>query len=88
VVTGIVGAAGGVGGFFLPTLLGALQEWTGSFGGGFVIFALMACGCAAALRYVGRSWEGAFLGEGGLAATAAPASAAGLAEPAPEAGVS
>ena len=25
VITGIVGAAGGVGGFFLPTLLGGLQ---------------------------------------------------------------
>jgi NNP family nitrate/nitrite transporter-like MFS transporter len=91
VVTGIVGAAGGVGGFFLPTLLGGLKEWTGSFSGGFVIFALMGFGCAAALLYVGRSWEGAFLGEGGLAATTAPASdtgVTGLAEPAPEAGVS
>jgi hypothetical protein len=71
--------------------VGALQEWTGSFSGGFVIFALTGFGCAAALLYVGRSWEGAFLGEGGLAATETPTSSpggAGLAEPAPEAGVS
>jgi NNP family nitrate/nitrite transporter-like MFS transporter len=91
VMTGVVGAAGGVGGFFLPTLLGSLKEWTGSFGGGFLIFALLALGCVAALLYVGRSWEGAFLGEGGLAATATPAGetgGTGLAEPAPEAGVS
>ena len=56
-----------------------------------MIFALMGFGCAAALLYVGRSWEGAFLGEGGLAATATPAGDTGgarLAEPAPEASVS
>jgi NNP family nitrate/nitrite transporter-like MFS transporter len=70
VVTGIVGAAGGLGGFFLPTLLGGLKEWTGSFGGGFVIFALMGFWCAAALLYIGRSWEGAFVGQGGMATTA------------------
>jgi NNP family nitrate/nitrite transporter-like MFS transporter len=70
VVTGIVGAAGGVGGFFLPTLLGGLKQLTGSFGGGFLVFALTAVGCGGALLYVGRSWEGAFLGEGGLATTA------------------
>ncbi len=80
VVTGIVGAAGGAGGFFLPTLLGGLKELTGSFGGGFVVFALAGIGCAAALLYVGRSWEGAFVGQGGLAAgQATPGSGAGAA---------
>src|SRR6202011_4784227 len=44
VITGIVGAAGGVGGFFLPTLLGGLKELTGSFGGGFLVFALTGIG--------------------------------------------
>jgi MFS transporter, NNP family, nitrate/nitrite transporter len=86
-VTGIVGAAGGVGGFFLPTLLGGLKEWTGSFAGGFLIFGLLALGCVAALLYVGRSWEGAFVGQGGLAA-GAPATPAPAVEPAPEPGVS
>ena len=40
VLTGIVGAAGGVGGFFLPTLLGGLRQLTETFAGGFLIFAL------------------------------------------------
>ena len=40
VVTGIVGAAGGVGGFLLPIILGVLKQTTGSFGGGFLAFAL------------------------------------------------
>jgi NNP family nitrate/nitrite transporter-like MFS transporter len=72
-VTGVVGAAGGVGGFFLPTVLGGLKGWTGSFAGGFLVFGLLALGCVAALRYVGRSWEGAFLGQGGRAPASEPA---------------
>jgi len=58
VLTGIVGAAGGVGGFFLPTLLGALKGGTGSYQGGFLIFAMVSLGCAGCIVYVGRVWEG------------------------------
>ena len=72
VITGIVGAAGGVGGFFLPNLLGSLKQLTGTFSYAFVIFALAAILCAAALVYVSRSWEGVFLARGGLATTAVP----------------
>jgi NNP family nitrate/nitrite transporter-like MFS transporter len=76
VVTGIVGAAGGVGGFFLPVLLGGLKELTGSFAGGFLIFALLGTCCAGALVYVRRGWQGAFVGAGGLAAGPAADTAA------------
>jgi len=68
VITGIVGAAGGIGGFFLPNLLGSLKEVMGSFAGGFLIFGLIAFGCCGALVYVSRVWEGAFVARGGLAA--------------------
>jgi NNP family nitrate/nitrite transporter-like MFS transporter len=44
VVTGIVGAAGGVGGFSLPSILGILKELSGSYGTGFLVFALLAFG--------------------------------------------
>jgi NNP family nitrate/nitrite transporter-like MFS transporter len=67
VVTGIVGAAGGVGGFFLPTLLGAVKQSTGSFAGGLFGFAVVGFACAAALFYVSRAWEGAFVSRGGRA---------------------
>lgn len=67
VITGIVGAAGGVGGFFLPTLLGGLKQLTGSFTGGFLIFAVIGFTCAAALIYVSKSWEGDFVTQGGRA---------------------
>jgi MFS transporter, NNP family, nitrate/nitrite transporter len=59
VITGVVGAAGGVGGFFLPNLLGGLKQLTGSFAGGFLIFGLVGLACACALVYVSRGWEGA-----------------------------
>jgi NNP family nitrate/nitrite transporter-like MFS transporter len=68
VITGIVGAAGGAGGFFLPNLLGGLKQLTGTFATGFVIFALIGLGCAVALLYVSRVWEGAFVAQGGRAA--------------------
>jgi NNP family nitrate/nitrite transporter-like MFS transporter len=71
VMTGIVGAAGGIGGFFLPNLLGGLRQLTGTFTAGFFIFALTAFACAGALPYVSRVWEGVFVRRGGLAHTLA-----------------
>ena len=40
IVTGIVGAAGGIGGFFLPNVLGSLKEMTGSYTFGFLTISL------------------------------------------------
>ncbi len=57
VVTGIVGAAGGLGGFFLPSLLGLFKDLTGSYGTGFLIFSLAAFSCAGVLTYVQRGWR-------------------------------
>ncbi len=68
VVTGIVGAAGGFGGFVLPIVLGVLKQTTDSFGGGFLAFAMAGgFGGALTLAYVSRGWQGIFLGEGGRA---------------------
>lgn len=52
VVTGIVRAAGGLGGFFLPTLLGFFKDATGSYGVGFMIFALASLSALCLLRGV------------------------------------
>ena len=67
VVTGIVGAAGGIGGFLLPTLLGGMKELTGSYSGAFFILALVAFSGAVALVYVSQFWEGAFVDRAGRA---------------------
>ena len=48
--TGIVGAIGGVGGFFLPTLLGNLKQSFGSFSSGFLVLASIALVTAITLR--------------------------------------
>ncbi len=40
-ITGIVGAAGGLGGFFLPFALGTLKDISGSYGTGMLSFAIL-----------------------------------------------
>jgi NNP family nitrate/nitrite transporter-like MFS transporter len=68
VTTGLIGAAGGLGGFVLPNLLGTLKELTGSFSGGFLVFAVVGgFGGAVALAYASRAWEGVFIGRSGMA---------------------
>jgi MFS transporter, NNP family, nitrate/nitrite transporter len=44
-VTGLVGAAGGLGGFFPPLALGAIRQLTGSFTGGFILLGGFAILC-------------------------------------------
>jgi NNP family nitrate/nitrite transporter-like MFS transporter len=44
-VTGIVGAAGGLGGFFPPILLGVVKDLTGVYFLGFILLALFSVGC-------------------------------------------
>jgi NNP family nitrate/nitrite transporter-like MFS transporter len=69
VATGIVGAAGGLGGFVLPTVLGILKQATGSFGAGFLAFALFGgVGGALVLIYASRGWRGIFISAEGRAA--------------------
>jgi NNP family nitrate/nitrite transporter-like MFS transporter len=73
VLTGVVGAAGGLGGFFLPTLLGNVKEITGSYSGGFLILSLISLGCALAIYQISPVWQGAFVSAGGCAAGEAAA---------------
>lgn len=49
-VTGLVGAAGGLGGFFPPLVLGVLKKSTGSFTLGFVFLAIFAAVCLLVVR--------------------------------------
>src|SRR6476660_4443544 len=56
-ITGIVGAAGGLGGFFLPSLLGLLKDLSGSYATGLLLFATIALGAAAMLLEFGVKWS-------------------------------
>jgi NNP family nitrate/nitrite transporter-like MFS transporter len=61
IITGIVGAAGGIGGFYLPNLLGVLRASTGTFASGFITFGIIALCGAVCVTLVGRTWRGTFL---------------------------
>jgi NNP family nitrate/nitrite transporter-like MFS transporter len=77
VLTGAVGAAGGLGGFFLPNVFGVLKWLTGSYGAGFALLAALSLLCLTLLWRLRTRWEGAFPTE-----TAPPADAL---RPVPEA---
>jgi MFS transporter, NNP family, nitrate/nitrite transporter len=48
-VTGLVGAAGGLGGFFPPLVVGLIKQATGAFSFGFVMLSLFALICLVVL---------------------------------------
>jgi NNP family nitrate/nitrite transporter-like MFS transporter len=58
-VTGVVGAAGGLGGFFPPLVMGIVRSATGSYFLGFALLALVAVICLGVLRALDRPGRGA-----------------------------
>lgn len=61
VATGIVGAAGGLGGFILPWTLGRLKDATGSYGPGLLLFAIAGLSCIGILKAVKGGWQKSWL---------------------------
>ena len=53
-VTGVVGAAGGLGGFFPPLVMGVVKAATGGYGLGFILLAAVALGSLAVLAALSR----------------------------------
>jgi NNP family nitrate/nitrite transporter-like MFS transporter len=53
-VTGVVGAAGGLGGFFPPLVMGVVKSATGGYALGFVLMAVVALVCLVVLRMLVR----------------------------------
>ena len=56
-VTGIVGAAGGLGGFFLPTLLGLAKDYTGSYRAGLLVCVAVFVVGTIVLLELGARWS-------------------------------
>jgi NNP family nitrate/nitrite transporter-like MFS transporter len=54
-VTGVVGAAGGLGGFFPPLVMAAVKQATGSLTLGFVLLGVLAAVALAVLSVLGRA---------------------------------
>jgi len=57
IMTGLVGMAGGIGGFYLASSLGFAKQATGSFSSGFLIFAGLAMVALIGLTSVKRRWR-------------------------------
>lgn len=57
VMTGLVGMAGGVGGFYLASSLGYSKQVTGSYQAGFLIFAALAIAALVGLTAVKKRWR-------------------------------
>jgi NNP family nitrate/nitrite transporter-like MFS transporter len=57
VMTGLVGMAGGVGGFYLASSLGIAKQITGSFAPGFLIFAGLALLALLGVASVKTRWR-------------------------------
>jgi NNP family nitrate/nitrite transporter-like MFS transporter len=57
VMTGLVGMAGGVGGFYLASSLGYAKQLTGSYQIGFLIFAALALLALIGLTAVKTRWR-------------------------------
>jgi MFS transporter, NNP family, nitrate/nitrite transporter len=64
IITGIVGAAGGLGGFYLPNVLGFLRAVSGTFASGFIAFGVLALAGAILITLMGRVWSTTFLTDG------------------------
>ena len=65
VMTGLVGFAGGVGGFYLASSLGFAQKYTGSSSAGFLIFAVLAVVALLGLNLVKGRWRSTWAGDSG-----------------------
>jgi NNP family nitrate/nitrite transporter-like MFS transporter len=65
VATGILGAAGGLGGFLLPTLVGSLKQITGSYSTGLVVLASLAVLALVTLAVVQTDWVGVWIARHG-----------------------
>ena len=61
VVTGMVGAAGGIGGFYLPTMLGILKDATGTYLTGLCTYAGLATLAVLVVAVAGRRWRATWL---------------------------
>jgi MFS transporter, NNP family, nitrate/nitrite transporter len=57
VMTGLVGAGGGVGGFYLASSLGFSKGLTGSYGAGLIIFSALCLLASLALALVKKRWR-------------------------------
>jgi NNP family nitrate/nitrite transporter-like MFS transporter len=57
IMTGLVGAGGGIGGFYLAYSLGIAKTYTGAYSLGFLVFAALCCLAIVGLNLVKAKWR-------------------------------
>ena len=67
VAGGMIGEVGALGGGILPNLLGQAKQHTGSYGAGFVLYAVLALCVLAMMRILSQRWMTTWVGRGGRA---------------------
>ncbi len=67
VMTGLVGASGGIGGYYLNVAMGNLHGVTNSYASGFYAFAAIGVIALVVLRAAAPAWQRTWLGAGGVA---------------------
>jgi len=65
IATGILGAAGGLGGFVLPMVVGSLKQITGTYASGLVVLAGLAVVALVVLAVAQMDWVGVWIGQHG-----------------------
>jgi MFS transporter, NNP family, nitrate/nitrite transporter len=68
-MTGLVGAAGGIGGFMLPALFGKLRDITGSYSSGLIVFGVVCIWALTLLLAVQATWRLTWASENQASAT-------------------
>lgn len=63
----MIGEVGALGGALLPNLMGLSKQYSGSYAGGFLAFAVLAAGVMLVLRSASKSWTRTWVGPGGKA---------------------
>lgn len=63
----MIGEIGALGGSLVPSSMGLAKQYLGSYGGGFVFFAVLSLLVLAALRRMQLRWTGTWIREGGRA---------------------
>jgi MFS transporter, NNP family, nitrate/nitrite transporter len=70
VAGGMIGEIGALGGGILPNLLGQSKQHTGSYRGGFLLYAALAVVVLVVIRSTAKSWTRTWVGAGGRAISA------------------
>lgn len=66
----LIGEVGALGGSLIPNTMGLSKKYYGTFGGGFLLWAVIGLGICIMYVVMGKRWTSAWVGKGGRALTA------------------